>query len=660
MTPKLNRPNPQQETKKVVRRKPSANSKTRPAVASRKGPNFLGEVMKVAGGTILGVTMLASSVIAGGLVGLALSFRNLPDVRVLRNYVPTETSYIYDIKGRNLASIHGEANRKNVTLHQISPNLKRAVLAIEDSNFFQHKGINPYSIGRAIVVNYRSGGVVEGASTLTMQLVKNIFLNRERTYNRKISEAVLAIRIEQVFNKDEILEMYLNNIYWGHNNYGAETAAESYFNKSASDLNLAEAAMMAGIIQAPEDYSPFIDFKEAKRRQHLVLTRMEELGWITKKEGENAKKQPIKLGKLTSWTQSRVPYVTEAVQEELNKRFGRETLQKGGLRVQTTVDLNLQLKGEALVKKAYETLRRRGAYAEQMALVSIESNTHFIKVIVGGVDYNKSQFNRVTTSRRQPGSSFKPFVYYTAFATGKYTPYTTIDDTAVSYKDGDKYYTPKNYHNEFSGTVSLATALQQSLNIPAIKLGKAVGLSKVIETCRMLGITSPLTPVISLPLGSIGITPLEMANAYSTFASNGWYNEPTLIVRVTDSRGNILLDNTASSNPPKQVLNPWATASLNLVLQGVVTNGTGKAAQMGRPSAGKTGTTSSERDVWYVGYVPQLTTAIWIGNDNYSRTLGKGVTGGGYAAPVWKNFMLEALKDTPVEYFPAPSQFKKP
>ena len=617
---------------------------------------FLGGVAQAAGGTILGLTMLASSVVAGGLVGLAISFRNLPDVRVLRNYIPTETSYIYDIKGKPLASIHGEANREIVELDQVSPELKRAVLAIEDSHFYQHQGINPNSIGRAFLVNWQQGEVVEGASTVTMQLVKNLFLSRERTFNRKLAEAVLAIRVEQIFNKDQVLEMYLNNIYWGHNNYGVQTAAESYFNKSASDLNLAEGAMMAGLIQAPEEYSPFINYQETKRRQKLVLARMRELGWITAAEEQEAAGQPLLVGKPTAWQTSELPFITEAVVSELNDRFGRDAVVKGGMRVQTTVDYNYQIKAEEIVARAHRNLRRRGLYANQIALVAVDPRTHFVKALVGGVDYKKSQFNRAIQSRRQPGSSFKPFVYYAAFASGKYTPYSTINDSPVSYRDGRIAYKPQNYGGGYGGPMSIRQALIQSRNVPAVKIGRSVGLDKVIEVCRILGIKSPLEPVISLPLGSIGVTPLEMAGAYATFANNGWHSDPTIIVRVTDSRGNVLLDNTPK---PKLVLDPWAVASLNSVLQGVINGGTGKRAYIGRPAAGKTGTTSSERDVWFVGYVPQLSTAVWIGNDNY-RSLGRGITGGGYAAPVWRDFMKEALGNEQKKYFPSPSKYSRP
>jgi penicillin-binding protein 1A len=617
---------------------------------------FVQGVAQVAGGTILGITMLTSSVVAGGLVGLATSFRNLPDVRVLRGYVPSETTYIYDVKGKELASLHGEANREVVKLDQISPILKRAVLAMEDSHFYVHHGINPNSVGRAILINWEKNTVVEGGSTLTMQLVKNLFLKPERKFSRKIAEAVMAIRLEQIFTKDQILEMYLNQIYWGHNNYGIQTAAQSYFSKTADQLNLAESAMLAGLIQSPEEYSPFINLKVAKERQAIVLNRMETLGWITAAEAEAARKQKLNIGKLTSWRTSKLPFITEAVVTELNERFGREAVLKGGMRVQTTIDTNFQQMAEQTVTSSHANIRYRGLNAGQVALAAVDPRTHFVKALVGGVSYKKSQYNRAIQARRQPGSAFKPFVYYTAFATGKYGPSSTVMDTPVSYRDGSGWYSPRNYGGGYSGAMTIRTALTVSANVPAVKIGRAVGLDKVIETCRTLGIKSPMEPVTSLPLGAIGLTPLEMAGAYATFASNGWYSDTTIIVRVTDSTGNVLLDNTPK---PRLVLDPWATASLTNVLQGVINGGTGKAAQIGRPAAGKTGTTSSERDVWFAGYTPQLSAAVWIGNDN-NRPIGGGATGGQYAAPIWRNFMLKALKNEPVQNFPAPSKFNRP
>lgn len=618
--------------------------------------DFFKGVSKATSGTLLGITMLASAIVAGGLVGLAISFRNLPDVTVLRNFFPSETSYIYDIKGKLLASVHGEANREVVSLDKISPDLKRAVLAIEDSHFYFHHGINLSSVGRALLINWQRGSVVEGGSTVSMQLAKNVFLSQQRRFSRKVAEAVLAIRLEQVLSKNEILEMYLNQVYWGHNNYGIETAARSYFSKSSGNLNLAESAMMAGLIQAPEQYSPFVNLKLAKQRQELVLSRMRQLGWITPQEEAVALAQKIKLGKIKSFQGSAMPYVTSAASQELIKRFGRDAVLKGGMRVQTSVDAKMQLIAQETVTRWHRRLRGQGVRADQMALVAVDPRTHFIKALIGGVDAKKSEFNRATQAHRQPGSAFKPFVYYAAFASGKYTPNSIVYDTPASYRIPGGFYTPKNYDRSFSGAMSIRRALEVSRNIPAIKIGSAVGMNKVIETVRTLGINSPMEPVPSLPLGAIGVTPLEMANAYATIANYGWQSEPTVIVRVTDSSGNVLLDNTPK---PQLVLEPWAAASLTSVLQGVVSSGTGRAAQIDRPAAGKTGTTSSERDIWFVGYVPQLATAVWVGNDNY-RPLGHGATGGSFVAPIWRDFMLRAMQNVPVQHFRSPSQFKRP
>lgn len=620
-------------------------------------------VAKTAGITILGVTTLTSTVVAGGLLGLALSLRNLPDVRTLKGYVPKQTSYIYDVKGKLLNTFHGEENRKLVTLEEISPHLKLAVIAIEDSHFYKHHGINPNSIVRAMRANFQEGEVVEGASTISMQLVKNLFLSRERTLARKLPEAVLALRLERVFSKDEILELYLNNIYWGHNSYGVQTAAESYFGKSASELSLAEASMMAGLIQAPEGYSPFINYQATKSRQKVVLARMRQLGWITPEQEEQALKEPLLVAKPTAWSRSQLPYVTDFVTKELEKYFSPAVIEQGGMYIQTTIDYQFQMMAENLVQQSLQNLRAQGVNADQIALVAVDPRTHFIKALVGGVSYDQSQFNRAVQANRQPGSSFKPFVFYTALATGKFWPNSTLNDSEVIYQEIDGPYEPQNYDEEFLGEISLEESLILSRNIPAVRLGQIrlgennqLLLERTIEICRILGIESELIPITSLPLGSMGVTPLEMAGAYATFANNGWHSDTTAIARVTNTNGQLLLDNTPQ---PKLVLDPWATATLNNMLQKVISEGTGTTANIGRPAAGKTGTTSSERDVWFVGYVPQLATAVWIGNDQF-EPLGEDITGGSHAAPVWRLFMLNALQNEPVEEFPLPNQFPPP
>jgi penicillin-binding protein 1A len=329
---------------------------------------------------------------------------------------------------------------------------------------------------------------------------------------------------------------------------------------------------------------------------------------------------------------------------------------KGGMRVQTTVDTKFQRMAEEVVRDGHASLLASGVYADQMALVAVDPRTHFVKAMVGGVDYKKSQYNRAIQALRQPGSAFKPFVYYAAFASGKYGPDSYVDDSPVGYPDGYEMYYPQNYDGSFAGPMSIRQALAVSRNIPAVKLGQEVGLNKVIEICRTIGIRSPIEPVVSLPLGSVDLTPLEMAGAFATFANNGWYSETTFIVQVTDSAGNMLLDNTPK---PQLVLDPWASAALNNTMQSVIDSGTARSAQLDRPAAGKTGTTSSERDIWFVGYVPQLSTAVWVGNDDYS-SIGYGATGGTFVAPIWRNFMQRALQGVPVENFRPASDFPKP
>lgn len=604
---------------------------------------------------VLASLLLGTTATAAGLVGLAISFRHLPDVHQLRHYVPVETSQILDQNGTLLASLHGEANRQIVPIEEVSPSLRLAVLAIEDSHFYRHQGINPVGVGRAILGSLEGGlGSAGGGSTITMQLVKNLFLRPERTVSRKVAEAVLAVRIEQVFSKDEIFEMYLNQVYWGHNLYGIQTAAESYFAKSASDLTLAESALLAGLLQAPEVLSPFRNLPAAKERQKIVLNRMVELGWITHEEAMAAYQAEIKLGQITSF-RSAGPAVTDAIVAELEQRFGRKALTEGGMRIQSTLDMDLQREAERIVNEGSRNLQAMGRRADQMALVALDPRTGYIKAMVGGVNQRRGNFNRVTQARRQSGSTFKPFVYYTALASGRYGPSSILMDTPVSFPGG---YTPKNYDGSFYGPITFQRALELSRNIPTVVLANSVGIRRVIATSQSIGIESEMYPNLSTALGSTSVSPLEMARAYAAFANGGYAIEPTLLMQVVDRTGQILKDGDPHLKP---TLDPWAVATMNQILQGAVTQGTGRAAILddGRPVAGKTGTTSDFRDAWFIGYTPQLLTAIWIGNDN-NRPMASGTTGGGFVAPIWKQFMTVAMRGQPRETFPLPASFPPP
>ncbi|MEN9245657.1 MAG: PBP1A family penicillin-binding protein [Thermostichales cyanobacterium SRBZ-1_bins_19] len=604
---------------------------------------------------ILASLLLGTTATAAGLVGLAVSFRNLPDVHQLRYYAHVETTQILDQEGNLLASLHGEANRQVIPIAEVAPSLRLAVLAIEDSHFYSHRGINPVGLGRAFLGSLEGGlGSAGGGSTITMQLVKNLFLRPERTLSRKVAEAVLAVRLEQVFSKDEIFEMYLNQVYWRHNLYGIQTAAQSYFGKSASDLTLGESALLAGLLQAPEVLSPFRNLPAARERQKVVLNRMVELGWISAEEASAAYQQELRLGQITSF-RSAGPAVTDAIVAELERRFGAKTLTEGGLRIQSTIDMDLQREAERIVNEGSRQLQAMGRRADQMALVAMDPRTGYIKALVGGVNQQRGNFNRVTQARRQSGSTFKTFVYYTALATGRYSPYSVLMDTPVTFPGG---YTPKNYDGSFSGPISFRQALELSRNIPTVVLANNIGIRRVIATAQSIGIESEMYPNLSTALGSTSVSPLEMTRAYAAFANGGYAVEPTLLMQVVDRTGQVLKDGDPQLKP---VLDPWSVAVINQILQGVVTSGTGRAARLddGRPVAGKTGTTSDFRDAWFIGYTPQLVTAIWIGNDN-NRPMAPGTAGGAFVAPVWKRFMTVAMRDQPRESFPVPESFPPP
>lgn len=625
----------------------------------RRGRSRQPSLLSHLGTYLVGSLLLASTAAASALVGLAFSFRNLPDVHQLRYFVPVATTHIFDVKGRPVASLHGEANREVIQIEEVSPDFKRALLAIEDSHFYAHQGINPVRVTRAVLGSLEGGlGSAGGGSTLTMQLVKNLFLKPDRTVSRKVSEAVLAVRVEQVFSKDEIFEMYLNQVYWGHNLYGVEAAAQSYFNKSASVLNLAESAMLAGILPAPETLSPFRNMEGAKRRQRIVLDRLQELGWVTAEDAKKAYAEKIKLGKVTSFRAADAPAITDAIEAEIRQKYGHEAVVRGGLRVQTTIDLDFQKMAEATVNEGIQQLRRSGRPKVQMALAAVDPRTGFIKALAGGYSLSRGQFNRASQAYRQTGSTFKPFVYYTALASGRYTPYSTLFDTPVSYPGYPRRYSPQNYDGSFYGAIPLRTSLQLSRNVPTVKLTAELGVERIIEDTRKAGITSPMQPNLSTSLGSASFTPLEMAAAYGTFANGGRQVEATLLMQVVDRNGKILYE----AKPQfQQTLDPWAATSINEILQGVITSGTGTRARLddGRPVAGKTGTTSDFRDAWFVGYVPQLSVAMWIGNDDNSP-MPYGTAGGAFVAPTWKKFMTKALQGVPPEPFPSSSKYSRP
>ena len=599
---------------------------------------------------VFAALVILCTFLVGGVMGIGLNLASLQDVRMLRYYVPNETTFIYDDKGAIMARLHDEENRIVVPLYKIPRYLKQAVMAIEDNRFYSHTGVDLFGIVRAMKHNIEDKSGVEGGSTLTQQLAKNLFLTPERSISRKLAEAWIATQIEKYYTKDEILELYLNQVYWGHNAYGVEGASQTYFGKSVTKLTLEEAALLAGLLRAPENFSPFKNLKLAKWRQKLVLSQMAHSNYITIDDAQLAAKKPLKLARIKY--EYKHPYFTTYVIDVLSKKYGMNNLRLNGLKVYTTINTKWQTYAEQIFPDEIKALR--GNNVEQGALVSLDPRTGHVKAMIGGVDFKQSQFNRAFQAQRQPGSSFKPYTYLTAFAMG-FSPSDGEIDGPVTFGTGDYSYSPKNYGGNFSGAMTLRTALVRSVNVVAVKLLAKVGIQNVINTARALGITSDLPPYLSLTLGAASVTPLEMASAYGVFAAGGLRVPPTPILYITDRYGKIIEDNRKPK--PVQVFNKDAIAILVNVLKDVPVWGTAYAARLSdRVSAGKTGTAESHKDVWYMGFVPQLVTAVWIGNDKPEPMWG--ATGGGFCAPIWRKFMEVATKGMPVMKFPEPTSFR--
>ncbi len=576
--------------------------------------------------------LLLLGLAGGAYAGLYYSFENLPDISRLEFYAPVETTEILDANGKLLYQMHGEENRKVIALHEIPAKVQRAVISAEDGRFYEHYGVDPIGLLRALKVNFNQGETVQGGSSITQQVVKNMFLTPERTIPRKLAEMWMAIEVEKRYSKAQILELYLNQVYWGHNAYGIEAASQNYFGKSAKQLNLAEGSLLAGILTGPELYSPYHSPKLAKQRQKLTLQRMVEVGFISPEEAEQTGQTPLKYPGIKAGVMKH-PYYTSYVMAMLKQNYGNSLALKRGMRVHTAMNTDWQVQGEKMLTQYIQ--QRRGNRISEGALVAIENDTGLVRAIVGGTDYKKSQFNRAWQARRQPGSAFKPFVYLTAFARG-YKPEHIEVDEPIQYRRGSYLWKPKNYAGGHSGAMTLQRALEFSNNIIAVKMADRVGNGNVVETAHRLGIRSPLQSVLSLALGPSEVTPLEMASAYSSIARGGSYLEPTPILWIEDRHGNIIEDNRHRT--PEQVYSQEACSKLIKVMKGVIERGTAPQARLGRPAAGKTGTTSDHKDAWFVGFTPQISAAVWIGNDRPVPMYGY-ATGGHLSAPLWARFM---------------------
>lgn len=598
--------------------------------------------------------------VAGAGAGFLLSITGtLPDVS--QTLSPAASSQIYDCKGRLITTVHAEQNRLPVKLADTPKDLQNAFIAAEDIRFYKHHGIDPIGIARAVVSNIRHRDATgQGGSTITQQLARNAFLTQEQTLKRKLLEAVLAVEIENKYTKAEILEMYMNQIYFGQGAYGVQTASHVYFGKDVKDLNLAQCAMLAGLPNSPNYYSPFHNLQAAKYRQGVVLDQMAKYGYISQEQANEAKAQDLGLVKPGSNQDNNklASYFVNYVVQQVSDKYDSSSIYKEGLKIYTTLDLDMQKDAENAVNKDLPkgTKNAKGITQPQGALLAIETKTGDVKAMVGG--RGEDQFNRATQMYRQPGSAFKPFTYVTALEKGM-SPNMMLDNSAVSFAGG---WSPKNYGHTTGGPVTMTEALVKSMNIPTINLANKVGMSNVIKTAEKCGISSLVDSGkysdnnLSASIGGLskGVSLWDMAQAYSVFANNGQLIKPRVILKIEERNGNILEDHTGESDA-EQVLDANAVARLNVMLQQAVMRGTGRNAYFGRPVAGKTGTTNGAHDAWFVGYTPNMVTAVWIGDDTSTNA---GYTGGTIPATIFRDFMSQATASQSASSFNIPASIQ--
>ncbi len=585
----------------------------------RRGRSFLGGLFYWT--LVLG---LWCAIGLGGLV--AYHAAQLPPINQLTVPKRPPNIAILAADGSLLAN-RGETGGRTITIGEVPPYLPKAFVAIEDRRFYEHFGIDPIGLGRALVNNLRRSGGVQGGSTLTQQLAKNLFLTQERTAARKIQEAILALWLERTYSKDQILELYLNRVYFGSGAYGVEAAAQRYFNKSARSVTIAEAAMLAGLVQAPSRLAPNRNPEAAEKRAQLVIAAMADQGLISQTAAKTALVAPAEAAERIG--AGSVNYAADYVMDVLDDFIGAVD---GDVTVLTTIDTKLQSSAETIL---VEALAAQGAKqgVSQGAVVSMATDGG-IRALIGGRDYTKSQFNRATAAKRQPGSAFKPFVYLAALEKGL-TPDTIRDDSPVSFKGWE----PENYSRTYRGPVTLQTALAHSLNTIAARLINEVTPKEVIRTAQRLGINSALQPNLSLALGTSEVTPVELTAAYATFANGGQSVLPYVIREVKSSSGKVIYARAAASFGP--VIQPPTLSMMNAMLHEVMVSGTGAKANIpGWEVGGKSGTTQDFRDAWFVGYTARLVTSVWLGNDDNSAM--KRVAGSGLPAEIWGKYMKAA------------------
>ena len=597
-------------------------------------------------------------IIAGLMFGyIFAAYQSLPEVG--NNMRPAVSSQVFDSQGKLITTLHSDQNRLPIDINKVPKNLQNAFIAAEDNRFYDHIGVDPIGILRAVVTNLTNRGIAQGGSTITQQLAKNAFLSQDQTLKRKIQEAILALELERKYSKKEILEMYMNQIYFGRGAYGIQTAAHTYFGKDVGDLTLAECAMIAGLPKSPNYYSSSVN--EATARKNVVIGQMEKYGYITPSQAEEAKKSSLDIKqKSTSNTTDETAYFIDYVTQEIAQKYGDDALYKDGLKIYTTLDTDKQHAAVQAMRHLPEThTDDQGLTQPQGAIISIDPKTGHILAMVGG--RGQDSFNRASMAVRQPGSAFKPFVYMTAMEHDM-TPDTIMEDKKVEYGG----WSPHNADNSYQGRMPLWKALALSVNTVAVQLADKVGPSNVIANAKKLGITTLVEDgspnddnLASAALGGLtkGVTPLEMAAAYGAFANKGVYIKPTAIVKILDRNGNVLEDNS-SDMQKTQVMSEKTAYEMTSMLEGVITRGTGTAASIGRPAAGKTGTTDDNHDAWFIGYTPDIVTAVWVGDDTGSQSLGE-IYGGTVPAQIWHDYMASAVSGTSADDFDVPAGMGK-
>jgi len=607
----------------------------------------------------LGIIVMIPVVFLGYLI---YSFEY--ETQKLIKYQPRLTTEVYDRNGNKIANLFSDEHRYYVSYENIPPRLIEALLAIEDTMFFEHGGVNPDAIMRAIIKDVSAGKLKEGASTITQQLVKNTLLNREKKFSRKFKEVLYAIRIEQELSKEQILERYFNEIYLGHGYYGIKTASDGYFRKPLKELSLKEIAMLVGLPKAPNFYSPTRNYELCLGRANRVIGRMYELGWIDQATYEKATQERPKVYNDTL-SKNSGPYIIDEVMRQLGDAF--PDIRSGGYKIYTTIDMRLQEAGYKALQSGRDEILKRAQEAGDLdenmqhqlngALISLNPHTGEILAMVGGYDYALSPYNRVTQAKRQPGSAFKPFIYQVALDSGM-SPSSLVPDIARTYTyagdDGEeKTWQPKNYKNEYKGMVTIRDALTHSRNLATINMVSDMGFGKITDGLRRYGIVENLPPDLSIALGTIMISPIDIAKYYTMFASGGALTNPMLVRQVITPKGETI----QYENKSRQVNTPQQIYLMTSILKDVVSHGTGTGARVGGIEiAGKTGTTNKNVDAWFVGYSPTVETVVWFGHDN-NTPMRRSETGGRAAAPVFRYYYEDMLRIYPntKRYFDLPA-----